>query len=85
MVGSMSVREAVISAIESVAKEHNRELGPLTDDTELINTGLDSLCLAVVVVRLEDQLGVDPFSAVEDGEFPVKLGDFVRIYENACA
>jgi len=85
MVGSMSVREAVISAIERVAKEHNRELGPLTDDTELINTGLDSLCLAVVIVRLEDQLGVDPFSAVEDAGFPFKLRDFVRIYENACA
>jgi len=85
MVLSMSVWETVISAIENVAKEHNRELSPLTDDTELINTGLDSLCLAVVVVRLEDRLGVDPFSAVEEGEFPVTLGDFVRVYENACA
>jgi hypothetical protein len=84
MVLSMSVRDAVISAIEGVAREQNRELGPLTDDVELINTGLDSLCLAIVVVRLEDQLGVDPFSADEDGEFPVTLGDFVRRYENAC-
>jgi acyl carrier protein len=85
MVLSMSVRAAVVSAIEDVAKEHNRELGPLTDETELTNTGLDSLCLSVVVVRLEDRLGVDPFSTFEDGEFPVTVGDFVRMYENACA
>jgi acyl carrier protein len=84
MVLSMSVRAAVISAIEGVAKEHNRELGALTDDAELINTGLDSLSLAVVVVRLEDRLGIDPFSAFEDGEFPATVGDFVRMYENAC-
>jgi acyl carrier protein len=84
MVLAMDVRAAVISTIEGVAKEQHRELAPLTDDAELINAGLDSLCLAVVVARLEDRLGVDPFSALEDGEFPVTLGDFVRMYENAC-
>jgi acyl carrier protein len=49
-----------------------------------MNSGLDSLCFAVLVARLEDRLGVDPFSSSEDIDFPVTLGDFVRVYENAA-
>jgi hypothetical protein len=37
----------------------------------------------VLVARLEDKLGVDPFSTAEDSSFPVTLGEFVRVYENA--
>jgi hypothetical protein len=45
--------------------------------------GLDSLCFAIIVTRLENDLGVDPFSANEGAPFPVTLGEFVRFYENA--
>jgi hypothetical protein len=34
------------------------------------------------VARLEDKLGVDPFSATGDATFPTTFGDFVRFYEN---
>jgi hypothetical protein len=34
-------------------------------------------------VRLEDELGVDPFSAAEDVTLPVTLRDFVQTYEHA--
>ena len=50
-----------------------------------MNSGLDSLCFAVLIARLEDRLGVDPFSTSDAIEFPVTLGDFVRVYENAAA
>jgi hypothetical protein len=33
-------------------------------------------------VRLEDALGIDPYSVAESLEFPVPFGDFVRLYEN---
>jgi hypothetical protein len=46
---------------------------------------LDSLCFAILVSRLEDALGVDPFTASEDALFPVTFGDFVSFYENAAA
>ena len=49
-----------------------------------MNTGLDSLCFAILVTRLEDRLGVDPFSSSDTISFPVTLGDFVRVYENAA-
>jgi hypothetical protein len=65
-----------------VAKEQKRELPSLSDDVVLLESGLDSLCFAVIVARLEDDLGVDPFAAAE--EFPVTLRDFIRFYEDAA-
>jgi acyl carrier protein len=80
----MSVQLTVFSEIEKIAVQHNKKLAPLSNDTVLMNSGLDSLCFAVLVARLEDQLGVDPFSTSVDSSFPVTLGDFVRLYENAA-
>jgi hypothetical protein len=37
-----------------------------------------------LVARLEDRLGVDPFTAAEDVYFPVTFGDFVKFYEDAA-
>jgi acyl carrier protein len=44
---------------------------PLSDDWVLLESDLDSLCFAIIVARLEDELGFDPFSADEEVEFPV--------------
>jgi len=79
-----SVRSKIAAQFEQVAKEQKKTLAPLSDDLVLLESGLDSLCFAIIVARLEDALGVDPFSAAEDAEFPVTLGDFVRFYENAA-
>jgi acyl carrier protein len=70
--------------MEKVAQEHGKILAPLKDDLVLANSGLDSLGFAVLVARLEDTLGVDPFTAAEDAFFPVTLGDFVKVYENGA-
>jgi acyl carrier protein len=80
----MSIKSTVISEIERIAEQHQKTLAPLTDESVLMNSGLDSLCFAVLVARLEDRLGVDPFSTSDDISFPVTLGDFVRVYENAA-
>jgi acyl carrier protein len=80
----MVVRPAIISQFEVVAKERELKLPPLTDDLVLLESGLDSLSFAIIVARLEDQLGFDPFSADEDLEIPVTLVDFIRIYENGA-
>jgi acyl carrier protein len=79
-----SVRSTIVSQFEQVAREQNRKLAPLSDDLVLMESGLDSLCFAIVVARLEDALGFDPFSVVEDIQFPVTLGDFIKIYEDAA-
>ena len=78
-----SVRSDVIAQFQQVAKQQGKTLAPLTDDLVLLDSGLDSLCLAIIVARLEDALGIDPFSRADDAEFPVTFGDFVRLYEDA--
>jgi acyl carrier protein len=80
----MSVRSVIVSQFEAVAREQGKNLAPLSDDLALLRSGLDSLCFAVIVARLEDMLGRDPFSTSDrEMEFPVTFGDFVEIYENA--
>jgi acyl carrier protein len=79
-----SVRPCIISQFEVVAEEKKHKLPPLSDDLVLLDSGLDSLCFAIIVARLEDELGFDPFSADEEVEFPVTLSDFIRIYEDAA-
>jgi acyl carrier protein len=80
----MSVREVVLEQIIRVAELQGRKLEPLTDDLGLLNSGLDSLCIAVLVATLDDELGVDPLSQADDVAFPVTLGDFIRLYEHAA-
>lgn len=77
----MSVRSTIRSQFEQVAVEQERKLAALTDDVKLIDCGLDSLSFAIIVARLEDALGVDPFSSEKAVDFPVTFGDFVRLYE----
>jgi acyl carrier protein len=77
----MSVRSTIIAAIKRLAEEQSRTLAPLSDSLALIDSGLDSLGFAALVVRLEDALGSDPFN--ESAELPVTFGDLVRIYVNA--
>ena len=79
----MSIKLAITSQVQKIADEQDKKLAPLTDELNLLESGLDSLCFAILVARLEDELGCDPFTASDDIEFPVTLGDFVRLYENA--
>jgi acyl carrier protein len=78
----MSVRPRIAAQFEQVAREQAKKLAPLSDDLVLLESGLDSLCFAIIVARLEDALSIDPFSAAEEVDFPVTFGDFVRLYED---
>ena len=80
----MSVRLRILSAMRQIADEQKITLPPLEDDLSLHETGFDSLAFAILVARLEDSLGVDPFTASDDVTFPVTLGDLVQAYENAA-
>ena len=79
----MSVRSEILDQFKQVAHEQDKRLGPLSDELPLMDLGLDSLSFAIIVTRLESVLGVDPFSENEGAPFPVKLGEFIRFYENA--
>lgn len=77
----MSVRETVANVFDSVAREQNRRIVPLRDDVPLIDIGLDSLCMAVIVARLESVLGRDPFGDSDEMQVPTTFGEFVAMYE----
>jgi acyl carrier protein len=68
--------------MQQIADEQKVTLPPLQDDLPLHETGFDSLAFAILVARLEDDLGIDPFTIAEDASFPSTVGEFVRIYEN---
>ncbi|HUK61269.1 MAG TPA: phosphopantetheine-binding protein [Stellaceae bacterium] len=79
----MPARPAIIAAFQQVAKEQKKTLAPLKDDLLLLDSGLDSLCFATIVARLEDELGLDPFSAADEVELPITFGDFIKCYDDA--
>jgi acyl carrier protein len=81
----MSIRQKIFAAMKQIAKEQKVTLPPLDDELALNETGFDSLAFAILVARLEDDLGIDPFTVSEDATFPLTVGDFVRAYENVDA
>ena len=79
----VSIRSEVIAQFEQVANEQGLKLAALSDGLALLDTGLDSLSFAIIVARLEESLGVDPFSAEQGARFPATVGDFIQFYEDA--
>jgi acyl carrier protein len=75
------LRATIEAKFHDVADDQEKVLAPLTDELVLLDSGLDSLCFAIIVATLEDDLGYDPFTEAEDVFFPVTFGDFVRFYE----
>jgi acyl carrier protein len=78
----VAIRSTVIRHFEAVASEQKRKLARLSDDLRLLDSGLDSLSFALIVMRLEEELGFDPFDVADEVRFPVTFGDFVGLYEN---
>ncbi len=81
----MSIRSVIFSEMRAIADGQHKVLAPLTDDRALHDTGLDSLCFAILVSRLEDITGRDPFSSEAGARFPRTVGEFIALYEEALA
>jgi acyl carrier protein len=82
-VNPMPLRSTIIEEFKRVASEHDKPIIPFSDETSLLDSGLDSLCFAILVARLEDALGVDPFETVDEAAFPATVGEFIGLYERA--
>jgi acyl carrier protein len=80
----ISIESIIAAEMAKVAEQYSKQLVPLDGSTKLLESGLDSLCFAVLVMRLEERLGTDPFSNAEDTGFPTTFGDLVRTYEDAA-
>lgn len=79
------IREAIIAQIRDIAAQQKKRLAPLSDDLPLLESGLDSLCIAILVASLDDRLDIDPFAGNDNVPFPVTLGEFVALYETHAA
>jgi acyl carrier protein len=75
------LRQQILQVFTEVAAEQDRVLKTPVDDMQLADTGLDSLCMAHVVARLEQQTGLDPI----DNTLPDTVGEFIQLYEIAAA
>ena len=68
----------------TVAGLQHQALAPLQDDLLLLDSGLDSLSIAILVANLEDELELDPFGAGRTVAMPKTVGEFIKLYENAA-
>ncbi len=77
MVTAQLIRAALVELFE----EDDLPVPDITDDLVLLETDLDSLGFAVLVTRLEETLGYDPFSLMTEPVYPTTFGEFVAVYE----
>jgi acyl carrier protein len=79
---SPSIRSTILNTLQQVAVEQGASLPEnIGDDLVLLESGLDSIGYAILVVELEQQLGFDPFLLATEPIYPTTLGEFVNIYE----
>jgi len=81
----MSIREIVLKEIAAIAAEQNKTVRVLSDDQPLVDSEMDSLFFAILVSRLEDAIGYDPFATAKASEFPLTIGDLIAFYEHVHA
>lgn len=70
----------ITRVLTSLLQEDDLEIPEWHDDTVLLDSGLDSLGFAVLVSRLEDELGYDPFTINSQAVYPRTLKEFVDVY-----
>ena len=81
----MTMKKIILETMKSVAELTQCELVPsLNDDTVLLESGLDSLGFAILVARLEEELGYDPFGLMDEPIYPRTLAELISFYER-CA
>ena len=77
------VRQKIVETVDAVAKDSGKQLvDHLSDETLLLQSGLDSLDFAIVVARLEHELGIDPFSSASKPLYPKTFSDLFAAYEH---
>lgn len=77
-----NLRSNILTAILEIAEITGSGLNTeIKDDTVLLDSGLDSLGFAILVSRLEEELGYDPFVLMQEAVYPRTFGEFVEIYK----
>lgn len=77
----MDTRSVIIEELSALFEEDGFAVPELPDDLVLLDSDLDSLGFAVLVTRLDERLGYDPFALMEEPVYPATLGEFIELYE----
>lgn len=76
------LKDHIVRLICEIYTSTKKDVPPqLEEETILLETGLDSLDFAILVTRLEQELGYDPFTLSDEAVYPQTFGDFVAFYE----
>lgn len=77
-----TTRDELKEQILSVFKEAHSGDDELQIDEEsvLLESGIDSLGFAIIVTRLDEELGYDPFTLSSEAYYPNTLREFVDFY-----
>lgn len=80
---SVEIEKTIRKNFQDVFKEQNQGASPpdLVADSVLLESGLDSLGFAILIVRLEEVLGFDPFVLSTEAFYPRTFGEFVVYYQ----
>lgn len=81
----MTIRATILDEMGRIAQRQGKRLAPLHDTLVLVESGFDSLCMAILIASLDDCLGVDPLDPAKGGPMPVTVGDLVALYQHAAA
>jgi acyl carrier protein len=80
-----NTRDIILTTFLAVLEEGGGDAKPVvTDDMILLESGLDSLGFAILVAKLEEEQGWDPFSLSQTPYYPQKFGEFVAFYDTHC-
>ncbi len=75
------LRNKIIKAIHESAEIRGAKVTALLNETILLESGLDSLGFAILVAKLEEEFGIDPFVLMDQPTYPRTLNEFIQIYE----
>lgn len=78
----LPLREAILALFAEVWAEQSTDPAPeMTDQTVLMEVGMDSMGYAIFVSRLDEELGYDPFTSASEAFYPQTFGEFVQFYQ----
>jgi len=78
----MDIRKTIVEQFtEVLALTSGSQCRELSDETVLLESGLNSLEFAILVTRLEEIFGRDPFTIMDEPVYPRTFKEFVDIYE----
>lgn len=76
------IQDTILTIVDEMLKQRDESYnGKVGLQDVLLESGLDSLGFAILVSRLEDELGYDPFSEADEVYYPQTFSDFIDFYD----